>query len=433
MMQRLFPRLAPAVAVLLLPLPAWAEGSDAFTEALSKGPLYAALAAWVGGLLVSLTPCVYPMVAVTVSVFGARQSRSRSQDAWLSSAFVLGIMGMFVPLGVAAGLTGTLFGSVLQQRWVLVGISLLFLVMAGAMFGAFELAVPSRLLNRLANVGGLGYRGAFGLGLVCGLIAAPCTGPVLAGILAFIAQSQSAALGAAAMSAFSLGLGLPFFLVGTFAVRLPKSGRWTVHVKSVLGIVLVVVALYYLSTTFTWLAALARPEWGWLALLSALALAGIALGAVHRDFADPGLGSKLLKGSGVLLTSGALFLLILGSTAPKASLDWAALDAEAARASALAERRPLLMDFTATWCTACKELDRHTFSDPRVIRETSRFVAVKVDATHDTDPKVEETLARFEVRGLPTVLVFDSQGREVLRYQDFVTADRLLSAIQAVR
>src|SRR6185436_2729363 len=160
--------------------------ADAFTRALAKGPLYAALAALVGGMAVSLTPCVYPMVAVTVSVFGAKQAEHRSEGVLLSLAFVLGIAAMLVPLGVGAGLTGNIFGSVLQSRWVVAGISALFLIMAASMFGAFELALPSSLNNKLAEIGGIGYKGAFLLGLACGLIATPCTGPVLTGILAWI-------------------------------------------------------------------------------------------------------------------------------------------------------------------------------------------------------------------------------------------------------
>src|SRR5262245_23311594 len=113
--------------------------TDAFTEALARGPVYAALAAFVGGLVVSLTPCVYPMVAVTVSVFGARQAKHRWEGALLSAAFVFGIVAMFVPLGVIAGMSGSFFGSQLQSRWVIVAISLLFLAMAASMFGAFEL------------------------------------------------------------------------------------------------------------------------------------------------------------------------------------------------------------------------------------------------------------------------------------------------------
>ncbi len=405
---------------------------DSFTAAMARGPLFAALAALVGGLLVSLTPCVYPMVAVTVSVFGARQSRSRWEGAGLSAAFVGGIVAMFVPLGVMAGLTGSVFGSVLQSRWVLIGLAVLFLAMAAAMFGAFEFGLPSLLTNRLARVGGIGLRGAFALGLACGLIASPCTGPVLTGILAHIAQSQDAIAGAAAMSAFSLGLGAPFFVVGTFAVQLPKSGPWMVKVKSLLGLILVVVALYYLGTTFPRLTSWMRPSAPLLLTSVVLLVAGMLLGAVHRDFADKRRSNRMMKGVGIMVTSAALFTLVSVAAKPTGSLRWEPTGIEKAESRALAAGQPMIVDFTAAWCGACKELDKHTFADPRVAAEAARFVAVKVDATHDDDPEVARVLARFAVRGLPTVLLFDAKGKEVRRFTDFVGPDDFLAALRSV-
>ncbi len=405
---------------------------DAFTRALSKGPLYAGLAALAGGLLVSLTPCVYPMVAVTVSVFGAKQVKSRRHGALLSGFFVLGIVSMFVPLGVVAGLTGSMFGSVLQNRWVITGISLLFLVMAASMFGAFEFALPSSLTNKLATVGGIGFKGAFVLGLACGLIASPCTGPVLTGILAWIAKTQSAVLGGAAMGAFALGLGMPFFLVGAFAVQLPKSGRWMVHVKSLLGIVLVIVALYFLNNAFPILGHYASPAPKFLGITAAIIVVGLLLGAVHRSFDEPGKGVKLAKGTGIALTSVAGFLLVVGATKPARTLSWEKTDLAAARAKARAEHRPLLVDFGASWCQACKELSVKTFAHPDVERAAGRFVAVRVDATNADDPKVEATMQKYKVRGLPTVLVFDSSGKEAIRYNDFVAPAKFIKAIEQV-
>jgi thiol:disulfide interchange protein DsbD len=407
-------------------------GGDAFTRALAKGPVYAGLAALVGGLLVSLTPCVYPMIAVTVSVFGARESKSKLQGALLSLAFVLGIIAMFVPLGVVAGLTGGVFGSILQNAWVIVGISVLFLAMAASLFGAFEFTLPSGLTNRLATVGGIGYRGAFLLGLVCGVIAAPCTGPVLTGILTWIAKTQSVALGASAMAAFGLGLGAPFFVVGAFAVQLPKSGRWMVHVKSLLGIVLVVVALYFLSTAFPALAAPIRPSTLLWALGGGALVIGLLLGAVHRSFDEPGWGIKAMKGSGIVLTSLAGFALLIAASKPSRSLSWEPISVVEARQKALTEKRPLLVDFTAAWCGACKELDKHTFSEPSVAQEAGRFVAIKVDATNDEDPAVVSVMEQMKVVGLPTVLVYDSTGNEAVRCTDFVPADPFLEVIKKV-
>jgi thioredoxin:protein disulfide reductase len=144
------------LVAVLWPATAWAAPSDAFTQALAKGPVYAALAALLGGLAVSLTPCVYPMVAVTVSIFGAKQAQSRSEGMLLSLSFVLGIAAMLVPLGVIVGMGGGMFGAVLQSRAVIVGISLLFVIMAASMFGAFELTLPEGVMQRLSSVGGVG-------------------------------------------------------------------------------------------------------------------------------------------------------------------------------------------------------------------------------------------------------------------------------------
>ena len=339
---------------------------------------------------------------------------------------------MFVPLGLAAVLTSGMFGAVLQSKWVIVVISLLFLAMAASMFGAFEFTLPSALTNKLATVGGIGLKGAFVLGLVCGVIAAPCTGPVLTGILTWIAKTQSAALGALAMAAFALGLGAPFFLVGAFAVQLPKSGRWMVHVKSVLGIVLVVVALWFLGSAFPALTKFARPTTTFLAVAAAAALVGLLLGAVHRSFEEPGPGVKGRKGLGILLVCFGGFAFIAGVSKPSRTLAWESISVAEARTKSAAEKRPLLLDFTAAWCGACKELDKHTFSEDGVAREAGRFVAVKVDATDDEDPVVTATMKEHKVVGLPTVLVYDSRGAEAVRCTDFVAAQPFLDAIKSV-
>lgn len=405
---------------------------DMFTRALEKGPLYAAAAAVLGGLAVSLTPCVYPMVAVTVSTFGAREAKSRWEGTKLSAAFVLGIMCMFTPLGVMAGLTGSVFGAVLQNPWVVLGMAALFLAMAASMFGAFEMTLPSSLTNKLATIGGIGYKGAFGLGFVCGVIAAPCSGPVLTGILTWIANTQSAMLGGAAMAAFSLGLGFPFFLVGAFAVQLPKSGPWMVHVKSVLGIVLIVVALYFINLHFPVISSFARPTVGFFVAAGAAVIAGVLIGGVHRDFSEPNNVGRALKGLGIVLISGGAFLYVAAAVKPSATLSWEKTDYVAAREKARASARPMLVDFTAAWCVACKELDKLTFSHDAVEQEAGRFVAVRVDATDDEDPKVEKALAEFRVKGLPTVILFDSEGREAKRFNDFVEAEHFLEALRNV-
>jgi thiol:disulfide interchange protein DsbD len=311
------------------------------------------------------------------------------------------------------------------------GMAALFLTLSSAMFGAFEFALPAALTNRLAVLGGIGYKGAFLLGAACGLIATPCTGPVLTGILAFIAKTRSSGLGAAAMTAFGLGLGVPFFVVGTFAVQLPKSGAWMVHVKSILGIVLVVVALHYASTVIPVLAQPARATLPFLLGMLGLIVLGVLLGGVHREFGEPGVGVKIGKGLGIALLSLGFFWSIEGNLKPKGGVTWEH-QLETARGRAHRESRPMLVDFGASWCVACKELDKVTFSAPDVAEDMARFVNLRVDATDNDDPKIEAMLASFKVRGLPTVVVFDSQGKEALRFNDFVPPEKFLPAIKAV-
>gem|GEM_PF-4371048 len=293
--------LACALAVLCLLAPSVAhaapESSDAFTRAVEKGPLYAALAAFAGGFVVSLTPCVYPMVAVTVSIFGASQAKSRWAGAALSASFVLGIIAMLVPLGVSAGMSGAIFGSLLQSRVVVLVMAALFLVLSSAMFGAFEFALPSALTNRLAVMGGIGYKGGFLLGMACALIAAPCTGPVLAGILTFIGKTRNPVLGAGAMTAFGLGLGVPFFAVGAFAIQLPKSGAWMVHVKSILGIARVVFAFHFMSAAFPVLTRYAEASLMFFVITGGLVVVGTLLApapaATAPAAAPPAVGRPL--------------------------------------------------------------------------------------------------------------------------------------------
>ena len=428
---RFLPSLGLMLGVTLLhPGQALAAGPDLFQQGLARGPLYAALTAFVGGLLVCLTPCVYPMVAITVSVFGARSDTSRSRGMWLSTAFVLGIAAMFTPLGLVAGLTGSLFGSALSNPWVTTFIALVFLGLSASMFGAFEFMLPSRLTNRLAQVGGGGYGGAFLIGLVSGLVAAPCTGPVLTGILLWIGKTRSAALGSVVLFAFSLGLGVPFWLVGTFAVKLPRAGRWMLWTKSFFGIVLSVLALYFLQNVLGPLESFAHLGNSQPLLAALLVVVGLLLGAIHLSF-DLGGMLRLRKTAGIVSVIGGSFLLVAWLEAPGSQLHWEHSEAIAKR-RASAESKPLLLDFTAQWCGACKELARETFADPTVMREASRFVAAKVDATSEDDPAVDRVKDKYGVVGLPTVILLGADGQERARITQFVPPDQFLATLRSV-
>jgi thiol:disulfide interchange protein DsbD len=391
------------------------------------------------------------MIAITVSVFGAKQAQSRAEGALLSLAFVLGIVSLFTPLGVASALTGKGFGSALGNPVVIGGIALVFGALAASLFGAFELALPSGLENQLARVGGRGFRGAYALGLVCGFVAAPCVGPFLFGLLGWIATTRNVVLGSLAMASYGLGLGTLFFLVGAFAVSLPKAGSWMLGVKWAAGVTMTVMALGYVRDALPPATRdFIRPGFGSLAV-SVLVL-GIGIGLAIAYVASERPGSRLSRRSRALhLASIApavlgLFALVTiaelpasgafsssADAATRHSLSWESDEATAV-ARATTEHRPLLVDFGAAWCAACKELERVTFTDSRVIRSGARFVAVHVDATDEDDPIVSGLRRKYRAtEGLPVLLLVGSDGKEAARFTEFVPPDRFAEALESVR
>ncbi len=409
-------------------------GFEAYLErALASGDFALALGiVFLAGMGTSLTPCVYPMIAITVSVFGARQAKSRTEAAMLSTSFVAGIAALLTPLGVVAGTSGALFGAWLASPIVLVALAIFFLAMGASMFGAFELSLPPALQNRLAQAGGSGYRGAFVLGLVSALIAAPCTGPILLALLTWIGRSGNIGFGAIAMFAYSIGLGLLFWVVGTFSVSLPKSGHWLEWVKSFFGTVLVVMALYYVRDLVPGLS----PETQSMPLIVVtvtLFLLGMALGAIDLSFHGER-REKLQKAAAVLFAVAGLFGQVqwAGALPAGAHIEWLD-DYHTARERALAENKPLLVDFGASWCGACGELDRHTFTDPRVVAQARHFIPVRVDLSPDVDtPEKRAVLASYEQRGLPLVVLHDRAGGEVARLTRFAPPDEFLEILRRV-
>jgi thiol:disulfide interchange protein DsbD len=213
------------------------------------------------------------------------------------------------------------------------------------------------------------------------------------------------------------------------------------HVKSFMGILLIVVALYFLGNAFPVLRQWIYPGPVFWAVASGAIVVGLLLGAVHKSFENPALGARISKALGIVLTCVGSFGFISSVTIPSRSLTWEVAEPSTdlmalvarAKEKARSEGRPVFMDFTAAWCTACKEIENKTFPDERVQRAAGRFVALKMDMTDDSDPAVQAAFKEYGVVGLPTLLLFDSEGREVKRfYGTFVTAETLASAMQSV-
>jgi thioredoxin:protein disulfide reductase len=466
--------------------------------------LVAAGTIFLGGLLTALTPCVYPLIPITVGVFGARQADSKGRAFVLTTAYVFGMGAVFSALGVVAALSGKAFGSALGNPWVVAGLAVFLMVLASSMFGAFELALPSGLALKLNNVGGGGIIGALLMGSVAGFLAAPCTGPVLTGVLAWVSKTQDPVLGAALLFTYALGIGVPFFLIGVFTVRLPKGGVWMEWVKSVFGVALLALAASYLRDAFPTVrigiegVGLSLGRVPGIALAGGLAFVGVLLGAVHLSFKEK--GEWPLKSAGVVALVVAFLIRMAASGTPEtgaadplladqraqleqqiASLDKAlgeetdqtrkndlagkladAREAlvklergasaefawglvfqadqagsskpfEEALAKAKADCKPVMIDFFADWCAACKELDQHTYVAKEVVSESQRFVTIKVDGTNENDV-TDGLYEKFGVKGLPTV-AFVSPTGEILdkpRVTGFLKADAFLGEMQKV-
>lgn len=405
-----------------------------FAEAAGQGVASALLFALTAGFLTALTPCVYPMIPITVSLFGAKKGVGRGRALLLATAYVAGIAVMFGTLGTIFALLGRAFGSFLASPYVVVPLAAYFALMAASMFGAFELNLPPWLQMRLSRVGGRGITGAFLMGLVGGIIAAPCTGPPLAGILAYVATTRDAVYGFALLSTYAAGIGIPFFGIAGFSMSLPRSGPWMESVKSVFGVALLVAALYYLKPIVPALGRLTSPELLFLLGAIGTAAVGIAVGAVHLSFKE-GRRERWRKGVGVALTCVGLFAVTNWALTPRASaaLRWHHDEAQAI-AAARAAQRPLLVDFMADWCLPCKELDLKVFSNPRVAAELERFVLLKIDLTReDDDPALAPLKKKYGAETLPAVRLVSTAGTVAASINELVTAESFLDLLTQIR
>src|SRR6187551_1335694 len=252
------------------------------------------------GFLTGLTPCVYPMIPITLAIFGVKAGTPRGRALALASAYVVGIAVTFGVLGTVCGLTGSKFGAYLGSAWVVVPLALFFAAMGLSMFGAFEIALPSGLQQRLSRIGGRGVTGAFLMGLVGGIIAAPCTGPPLLALLAYVTTTRDAGWGFVTLATYGAGVGVPLWLLAAFSAAMPRPGAWMDWIKSLFGVLLFLASLYYLKNVVPALAHFTSPAPRFAIVMGSMIVAGLALGAIHKSFYG-GAVEKLRKGFGVAL------------------------------------------------------------------------------------------------------------------------------------
>lgn len=383
----------------------------------SKGLPLTLLVLFVFGIALNLTPCVLPVIPITLGFFAMQSDGRRSRRLALSSMYVLGIVVMYSSLGVLAALGGKMFGAWLQLKAVQLGFALLMLVLASSMFGAFEIQPPRWIANR--SQGKAGLLGALSMGLVVGIVAAPCVGPVVISLITLVAQLANPWLGFAMFAALAFGLGFPYLVMLN---ALPKPGEWMVQVKKGMGFALIAMAFYFLRPMI-------GDQWMYVGIGSALLIGSIFLFASRSDR-----GKVARLACAVVLLAGAVAAFIFARPAKESGIAWQKYDTKVLAAAA-AGKKPVIIDFYADWCIPCKELDSKTFNDPKVAAELDRFTRVKADLTSPDDEHTKALTKQYAILGVPTVVVIDSNGTEQkqLRLTGFEEPAKFLERIRQAK
>ena len=413
------------------------SGSDEgnLARALSGGQVWLAfLLVFAGGILTSLTPCVYPLIPITVSVFGANESAGLFKSFLLSVVYVLGIVVTYAILGVAVASTGAVFGQIMANPWVVGFISLILVSLGLSMFGVFEIRLPYAVQNRLNTVGGTGFTGAFAMGTVAGVIAAPCTGPALAVVLTYIATTGSLFLGFWLMFTYAMGMGLLFIGIGTFSgllSALPRSGGWMYILENIFGIAIITMALYFLKDVFPPLLNFLQNSLPFFAIAGGLVLIGLWLGKLTERFSGIPRGMQFRKACGLLLAVLGAYMIVGGIQQPAGPhLDWIYDETEGLE---IAKRQDklIMLDFYASWCAACKELDHKTYADPAVAAKLDNYVNIKLDFTRSSET-TEALTEKYQIPGLPVVIFMDAEGMVLKRFTGFVEPEKMLSVLNEI-
>ncbi len=381
---------------------------------------------FLGGLALNLTPCVYPLIPITISFFGREDTNHRGKTFWKALAYVFGIAVTYSILGVIAAMGGGLFGALLTHPAVIIGITIVLVGLSLSMFGVYEFRLPSGLMNAAGQTKS-GIVGSLFMGLTMGIIAAPCVGPLVIGLLTYVAMRQSVVLGFFMFFTLSVGLGLPYLFLAIFSSRissLPRSGAWMVGVRVIFGLILMAMAIYFLQPLL--------GAWGGILMAVFLFGAGVYL-IIDKNGNDARAFLMIKRIIAVALMAIALWLIIPFGSKTENGIDWVEPNTDQELNSAIQRGKPALIDFYADWCIPCKEMDRITFSHEDVIDRSKSYTMIKVDLSREKGEFEKNVQQQFRIKGVPTYLFISSEGKEKtdLRSTGFEKPEEFVKRLEA--